>query len=151
MTDPMQILKSLSGLNGLGSQILVAVDTANDELRNICHFVRFETIRFNKDSTFGDLKFMLPRLENDARLALMIPLLSPDQGSGTNGFTPNGTKVTAEHSDGRVTMTPGTHNGNKAFLIETEHFKSGNKLSIGCSVEGMKAFHECSKHMIEQL
>jgi hypothetical protein len=150
MKTQTQLLKSLSGLNGLGKQILVAVDTEHDELRNICHFVRFETIRFNKDEAFGELKFLLPSLENDARIGLLVPMFVPSK-PGSEGFTPRGMKVTAEHAEGKVTMTPGMFKGKKAFLIETEHFKTGNKMSIGCTSAGMKAFHECSQHMIKQL
>lgn len=150
MKNPMTLLKSLSTLNGLGKQILVAVDTSNDKLRNICHFIRFETIRFNKDSSFDELKFPLPSIENDPRIELLVPMMVPPQG-GSTGFEPSGTKVTAEHSTGKVSMTPGTHKGEKVFLIETEHLESGNKFVIGCTVEGMRSFHECSKHMLEQL
>lgn len=146
----MSILKKLSGMSGLGSQILVAVDTQSDELRNICHFIRFETIRFNKDDTFGDIKFSLPHVANDPRLQLMPEIFTQPAG-GKTGFIPSGTKVTAEYTDGVVCMTPGSHKGKKCFLIETEHFKTGRKTVIGCSPGGMKAIHECSKHMIDQL
>lgn len=150
MKTQTQLLKSLSGLNGLGKQILVAVDTEHDELRNICHFVRFETIKFNKDEAFQELKFLLPSIANDARIELLLPMLDVRK-TGSEGFTPKGMKVTAEHAEGKVEMTPGLFKGKKAFLIETEHFKTGSKMSIGCTSAGMKAFHECSKHMIKQL
>lgn len=146
----MNVLKQLAVMSGLGSQILVAVDRESDPLRNICHFLRFETIRFNKDDSFDEIKFALPCVDNDPRIALM-PEVFNGQPAGRVGFIPSGVMVTAEYSTGRVCMTPGSYKGERCFMIELERFDSIRKTVMGCSVGGMKALHECSKHMMEQL